>query len=452
MWYTIPMKRLNILCCLFLLLVGCGARAEENTQIAYIPAETAIVQGSSLTAATDVPAPTAAPLFTPVPTAAPTLAPTDTPVPTDTPMPTDTPVPTDTPAPTVGPVEAKLRQYMAGMTDKEKIGQLVMFGFSGTREVSSEFVKIMADYAVGNVILYGPNISRGDRDGGFDRCARLTADIRAHVVGDIPPLISIDVEGGSVTRFRWRDKTQSAGTLGKQDDAEAARLQFQRIATALRDVGINTDLAPVLDVARDPGKTFLGARIISSDEEVAARIGAACIEGLQTGGCLSVVKHFPGHGATAADSHDKTPVVKKELAALRAYEIYPFEQAVAAGADGVMMAHILYPQVDPTYIASQSELFMTEILREELGFEGVIMADDFRMNGLRSKVSLEQGAVRFILAGGDLILCGANHSYQRSILKGLTEAVANGTISQERLDESVLRILVAKMKVTDWTP
>ena len=95
---------------------------------------------------------------------------------------------------------------------------------------------------------------------------------------------------------------------------------------------------------------------------------------------------------------------------------------------------------------------MTEILREELGFEGVIMADDFRMNGLRSKVSLEQGAVRFILAGGDLILCGANHSYQRSILKGLTEAVANGTISQERLDESVLRILVAKMKVTDWTP
>lgn len=430
------MKRLKILLCLLLLLMGCGPKEAADGQIVYIPAQTAA-------AATVSPgAPTAAPLFTP--------APTDMPSPTPTPAPT--PEPTPTPAPTPVPMEVKLRSYMAGMTDKEKIGQLVMFGFSGTNAVSTEFAKIMTEYAVGNVILYGANISRGDRDGGFDRCAKLTKDIRAHMAGPIPPLISIDVEGGKVTRFRWQNKLLSAHALGEKDDEAAARSQFERIAGALSDVGVNTDLGPVLDVAKNPAKTFLGERIISGDETVAARMGCACIEGLQSGGCLSVVKHFPGHGATAADSHDGTPVVKKSLEALRDYELYPFQQAVVAGADGVMMAHILYPEIDPDHIASQSAVFMTNVLREEMGFEGLILADDFRMNGLRSKVSLEQAGVRFILAGGDIILCGANHSYQRSILKGLTEAVANGTISRERLDESVLRVLTAKVKVTSWGP
>ena len=423
-----------------LLFVGCGGRTATDGQIAYIPAGTSTAQGSPRGSDLSARAATAAPLFTPAPTASPT------------PEPTWTPEPTASPTPTPVPLEVKLKQHVAAMTDREKIGQLVMFGFSGTNAVSSEFAKIMKDYAVGNVILYGSNISREDRDGGFDRCARLTADIRAHSVTDIPLLISIDVEGGNVTRFRWRIETQSAASLGKKGDEEEAHLQFQRIATSLRDVGVNTDLAPVLDVAKDPSKTFLGSRIISGDEETAARIGCACIEGLQMAGCLSVVKHFPGHGATGSDSHDVTPVVKKGLDALWAYELYPFRRAVETGVDGVMMAHILYSEIDPDYIASQSEIIMTELLRHEMGFEGVIMADDFRMNGLRSKASLDQAAVRFILAGGDLILCGANHSYQRSILKGLTEAVEDGTISQEQLDESVVRVLTAKMKVTDWRP
>ena len=427
------MKRLWILLCLLLLLMGCGGQAADGT-ITYVPSETAGRPGQVTAAAT------AAPLFTVAPTPAPT------------PEPTATPESTPTPEPTPVPMEVRLRGYVAGMTDREKIGQLVMFGFSGTKSVSSEFGKIMADYAVGNVILYGQNISRDDRDGGFDRCAQLTQDIRAHSATNIPLLVSIDVEGGTVTRFRWRNKIVGADALGQSDDAEAARLQFQRIATALYDVGINTDLAPVLDVAKDPSKTFLGKRIISRDAETAARIGCAAVAGLQEGGCLSVVKHFPGHGATAADSHNVTPVVKKTLDELRAYELLPFERAVAAGADGVMVAHILYPEVDPDYIASLSEIFLTDILRGEMGFEGLILADDFRMNGLRSQASLEQAAVRFILAGGDLVLCGANHDYQRAILKGLTEAVENGTISEARLNESVVRVLTAKMKVSDWTP
>ena len=430
LWYTTIMKKLCILFAL-LLLMGCGARQGTDGPIAFIPGETSAVKTAAAAA-------TAAPLFTPGPSASP--------------VPTATPAPTATPTPSPVPVEVKLRQYVEGMTDKEKIGQLVMFGFSGTKAVSSEFAKIMADYAVGNVILYGANIARDDRDGGFDRCAELTKDIRAHSAASVPLLVSIDVEGGHVTRFRWRTGIVSAETLGRKDDPEAARLQFQRIATALCDVGVNVDLAPVMDVAKDPGKTMLGQRIISSDPEVASRMGAACIEGLQMGGCLSVVKHFPGHGATTVDSHDVTPVVKKSLADLESYELVPFEGAVAAGADGVMVAHILYPEIDPDHVATQSEIIIHDILRGDMGFEGLVMADDFRMKGLRSQASLDEAAVRFILAGGDLILCGANHDYQRTILKGLADAVADGTISQERLDESVVRVLRAKMKVTDWQP
>lgn len=388
-------------------------------------------------------------LVTPVPTTA-AVALIPTPVPTSAPTPS--PAPTATPTPTPLSLEARLQLYIEGMTTEEKIGQMVMFGFSGTKKVSEEFGELMEEYAIGNVILYGANISRTDSDGGFARCAQLTEDIEAHNAGKIPLLISTDVEGGNVTRFKWEKWPTHAATLGQKNNVDSARSQFAAIGAGLLRAGINTDLAPVLDVAHKPEETFLKKRIISSDEKTVARIGVACVEGLQEAGCLSVVKHFPGHGAATADSHDTTPVVKKTLDQLEEYELFPFAQAVTAGADGVMVAHILYPNIDSQHIASQSRVFLTEILREQLGFSGFIMSDDFRMQGLRRQTSLEEGAVTFILAGGDLILCGANHSYQRAILGGLYQAVADGTLSQQRLNESVYRILWAKMQVTDWEP
>ena len=144
-------------------------------------------------------------------------------------------------------------------------------------------------------------------------------------------------------------------------------------------------------------------------------------------------------------------MVQKSLDALNSYELLPFAEGLKT-ADGVMVAHILYPKIDDEHIASQSEIFITEILRGELGFTGFVMSDDFRMAGLRKQTSVKEGAVQFILAGGDLILCGANHAYQREILEGLYEAVENGTIGEQRLNESVYRILTAKMRVTGWDP
>ena len=169
------------------------------------------------------------------------------------------------------------------------------------------------------------------------------------------------------------------------------------------------------------------------------------------GGVVPAIKHFPGHGATNTDSHEATPVVDKSLDALSDYELVPFEQALL-GADGVMVAHILYPNIDGDHVASQSPVFMTELLRNRLGVSGIVMSDDFRMAGLRNQTPLKQAAVQFILAGGDLILCGANHSYQKQILEGLYAAVEDGTISEQRLNESVYRILSAKLRAADWNP
>ena len=359
----------------------------------------------------------------------------------------DTPEPT--PKPTPSP-EERLYAYIAGMTTEEKIGQLCMFGFSGTTEISSDFKKLLQEYRIGNVILYGQNISRTNSDGGFSQCRKLTDSVKKASLSEIPLLISIDVEGGRVTRFRWKKTLFSAQSLGKKDSEKTAREQFQTIAEGLLSAGINVDLAPCLDVAKKPALTFLNNRIISSDEEIAARVGLACVEGLHDGGCLSIVKHFPGHGATTEDSHERTPVVNKTYEELMQYELVPFSEAVSA-ADAVMVAHISYPEIDDAHIASQSYMFITEILRGELCFDGIVLSDDFRMEGLKKQTSLGKGAVQFILAGGDMILCGANHSYQREILKGLTEAVENGTIGEDRLNESVYRILSAKMR-TGWDP
>ena len=366
--------------------------------------------------------------------------------------PTAPPAPTPQPTPALPGEQERLAAWVAALPLEEKLGQLVMFGGSGTTRPSDEFLDVLETYCVGNAVLYGANVARGDADGGFSRAARLTAALREACSSEIPMLVSIDVEGGTVVRFHWKPWPSSARTLGTRGDTEAAREQFLTIGRALLETGINMNLAPVLDVAPDPSATFLGTRIISSDAQVAADIGAAIIQGLHDAGCLSTAKHFPGHGGTAADSHATTPVVDKSAGELRAYDLQPFAAAVEAGVDVVLVAHISYPALDAENIATLSSAVITDLLRGELGFTGIVMSDDFRMGGLTGQCPAGEAAVRFLLAGGDLILCGPRHDLQREIMEGLRAAVADGTLSEARIDESVLRIVQKKMEVTGWSP
>jgi beta-N-acetylhexosaminidase len=304
---------------------------------------------------------------------------------------------------------------------------------------------------VGNLILYGNNIASGDGDGGFGRASTLISRMKETMTTDIPPLVAIDLEGGKVVRFGWDTWPDSAYTLGKKNDPDHAYRQFQDIGNKLLETGFNTNLAPVLDITTSPMDSFLGTRIISGDPQVAGSIGGAIIRGLHGAGCLSVAKHFPGHGGTTKDSHDVTPVVNRTAEELRAYDLLPFQAAIEAGVDAVLVAHILYPALDETDIASMSEPIITGLLRNELGFTGVVVSDDFRMGGLTSRYSVEDAAVRFLLAGGDLIMCGIQPDRQRRIMEGLRDAAASGRLPAERIDESVARVLNMKLSAGLWT-
>ena len=378
----------------------------------------------------------------------PSLAASPSPSPTDTPAPTPTPSPT----PMTETAEDALRAYIAAMPVEEKLGQMVLFGGRGVNSPGEEYSGILRDYRVGNLILYGNNIESGDGDGGFGRAASFIDALKSTLSTDIPPLVAIDVEGGKVVRFRWDTWPSSAATLGSADDKARAVNQFQAIGAKLFTTGVNTNLAPVLDISDSPMDSFLGTRIFSGDPDVAARMGVAVTEGLHIAGCLSVAKHFPGHGGTAQDSHDVTPVVDKSADELRAYDMVPFAAAIENGVDAILVAHILYPALDNQDIASMSPLIITDILRGELGFAGIVVSDDFRMNGLNSRYDTGDAAARFVLAGGDVIMCGAEYDRQKAIMEGLYAAVSDGRLTEERINESLFRILSAKERYLGWSP
>ena len=226
--------------------------------------------------------------------------------------------------------------------------------------------------------------------------------------------------------------------------------QFQTIGSKLVSVGINLDLAPVLDVSENPMDTFLETRIISEDANITAAIGSAVIDGLHAGGCLSSAKHFPGHGGTTEDSHAVTPVIDKSLEDLQSYDLVPFVSAISSGVDAIMVGHVLYTALDNTDIASMSKPIMTDLLRDQMGFDGLIISDDFRMDGLTTRYEIGDAAVRFLLAGGDVILCGAVSEKQQLIVEALNAAAADGRLTQERIDESVKRVLLQKLALGDW--
>ena len=358
--------------------------------------------------------------------------------------------PTPSPIPIPATAEEWVERYMTTMSTQEKLGQLVIFGFSGTTDVQNPFREIWSNFSVGNAILYGPNVKSGNNDGGFGQTKALTAQIAQRVNMEIPPLVAIDVEGGSVVRFRWNPQPVSARSLGRRRDADYAKEQFQTIGSKLVSVGINLDLAPVLDVSENPMDTFLETRIISEDASITSAIGSAIIEGLHEGGCLSCAKHFPGHGGTTEDSHAVTPVVNKTLEELEGYDLLPFESAIASGVDAIMVAHLLYPALDTTDIATMSKPILTDYLRGQMGFENLIISDDFRMEGLTTRYEVGDAAVRFILAGGDMIICGAVSEKQQAIMDALNTAAAEGLLTQERIDESVKRVLMKKLSLGTW--
>ncbi|MCX7678420.1 MAG: beta-N-acetylhexosaminidase [Spirochaetes bacterium] len=329
------------------------------------------------------------------------------------------------------------------MTLEQKIGMLLMIGVP-TNTMTREVRNLIAKYQPGGIILFRYNIS--DRA----KTAKFIEDMQEESmkVSGFPLFISLDQESGRVIRV-VDGATQFPGAMamGICDDEDLVKTSARILGLQLRQLGINMNLAPVLDVNNNPKNPVINTRAFGSSPVVVSRMGVAYVIGLQGALCIAVGKHFPGHGDTSEDSHFTLPIIPYPLARLMEVELVPFIRAIERGIDGIMTAHIAYPEVLKDAIpATLSPYFLTELLRKNFGFEGIIMTDDMEMHAISKNYDIGEAAVKAIQAGADIILISSYGSALKKIQSALRAAVKRGDISQERLDASVNRIIELKLR------
>ncbi|OEJ94464.1 glycoside hydrolase family 3 protein [Streptomyces thermolilacinus] len=294
-----------------------------------------------------------------------------------------------------------------------------------------------------SVGLFGRNIHTPEQ------LAALTARLRAERE-DV--LVAIDEEGGDVTRLEVRTGSSFPGNLalGVVDDTELTRAVAHELGRRLADCGVDLNWAPSADVNSNPDNPVIGVRSFGADPGLAARHTVAYIEGMQSAGVAACVKHFPGHGDTSVDSHLATPRIDVDLDTLHARELAPFRAAIAAGSKSVMSAHILLPALDPDRPATLSPRVLTGLLRQELGFEGLIVTDGMEMQAIASTYGIERGSVLAIAAGADAICVGGGLADEKIVLSlrdALVEAVRTGELPEERLADAAARVRA----LASWT-
>jgi len=330
------------------------------------------------------------------------------------------------------------------MTLHEKIGQMLLFGWQSTAQADA----LVTEFAAGGVILMGRNIGTpAETAAQIAHLQRLTRE------RGLPPLfVATDQEGGRVQRldpphYPERPSQREIGTASSPD---AARTAAREIGTELKSLGFNWDFAPVLDVDINPQNPVIGDRAYSSRPDTVAAFGTAAIAGFQDDArILACGKHFPGHGDTDTDSHFALPTIRRSRAALDAVELVPFRAAIQSGVAAIMTAHILFPALDPALPATLSPAVLTGLLRQELGFDGLIITDDLEMKGVADGWGAPEAAVLAVEAGADILLCCHEWDTQRAIHAALLSAAQTGRLTETRLDQSLARITAAKTK---WLP
>jgi beta-N-acetylhexosaminidase len=334
-------------------------------------------------------------------------------------------------------------QELAAWSLRQKLGQMVMCGFDGTTP-SESILRLIRDYRVGGVIYFRRNIGTAAEVAELSRSLREVHD----ALGGPPLWIAVDQEGGMVARID-RDATvvpgnMALGAAGKPEYAyEAARIS----GVELRQMGINLNFAPCVDVNNNPANPVVGVRSFGEDPELVAALGAAAVQGFQEVGVSACTKHFPGHGDTAADSHHELPLVPHGRERLEQVELPPFRSAIEAGVDAVMTAHVRFPAWEPSGVAATlSPAILSGLLREELRFDGVVVTDCLEMNAISQTVGVGRGAVLAVAAGADMVLVSHREDRQVEALESLYAAALSGELPMERIDEAVARIVRAKLR------
>lgn len=332
------------------------------------------------------------------------------------------------------------------MTSREKIGQLFMVGFTGT-SVTPDLASFIKEYKPGGVILFSRNLES------VDQIVELTNDLQRSSP-HFPLLISIDQEGGRVSRLpKGFTIFPPCDVLGRCNSTELAYAAAATIAKELRAVGVNMNMAPVLDVNSNPDNPVIGDRAFGSTPDVVSELGWATAAGLQDNQVVACGKHFPGHGDTNADSHKELPVVEAPRERLEAVEFPPFRHAAAQGVATMMTAHVLYRALDHQLPATLSPTIITNLLRDELRYDGVVLTDDLEMHAIIDHYGVEDATIRAVLAGCDVLLICKDRDREIAAFTAIERAVASGGISTERLDQSAARITrVKKRFITPYKP
>ncbi|MCK9296327.1 MAG: beta-N-acetylhexosaminidase [Desulfobulbaceae bacterium] len=323
------------------------------------------------------------------------------------------------------------------MSKFAQLGQLFMVGLPG-KDLDESTLRLIAERGINNFIIFRRNVDNPEQ------LSQLCADIKkaCRQAKLPPPLIAIDQEGGTVARLpapftQFADARQLAGAL---DPVAALADYADTCARELVQVGINMNLAPVLDVCPAGQGFFMEKRSLGADPQLVGQLGSQVINGLQAGGVAACAKHFPGLGAAKLDPHLQLPVVSRALAEIRVHDLVPFQQAIAAGVAAIMTSHTIYEHLDAATPATLSGHILTDLLRSELGFDGLVITDDLEMGAIENERTVDAAAVQAFAAGADLILICHGHDKVCQSYDSLREAIADGRVSLPRCDNSLKRL------------
>lgn len=328
------------------------------------------------------------------------------------------------------------------LTLEQRVGQLFICGFHDL--TPDEHIRtLIRQYHIGGVVYFRRNIESAAQLAGLSRSLQaINREASA-----VPLFVSIDQEGGMVARLDHEGMSRIPGNmaLGAANDPKLTERVAALAAKEMVLLGINFNFAPCVDVNNNPANPVIGVRSFGEDPELVAQHGAAAIRGYLSQGVIATAKHFPGHGDTDVDSHLGLAVVPHGKERLREVELVPFRRAIEAEVDAIMTAHVIFPAFESDEIpATLSRRVLTDLLRVELGYRGLIVTDCLEMQAISRHFGVAEGAVRAIEAGADLVLVSHTMAEQIAAIEQVCEAVRSGRLSEERIDASVARILALK--------
>ena len=333
-------------------------------------------------------------------------------------------------------IDEKVDKIVASMSKTEKIGQMVMIGIQGTK-VDDDSLYMLHQFHMGGVILFDRNMDSPEQ------VKQLTSDLQAQSNEKVPLFIGIDEEGGDVVRMAEKlTPPPSQKEIGATGDIEQARTWAIKTAKSLKDMGINVNFAPVADIGSNDKRSY------STDANTVIDFVRAATKGYQQENIIYSLKHFPGIGKGKVDSHVDSSSIDVAKEVLMTEDILPFKTIIDENEPNdyfILVSHLKYPALDEEYPASLSSKIMTDLLRNELGYKGIIITDDMDMGAVANHNDFRSIGVNAVKAGADIVLVCHEYEHQQEVYLGLLDAVNSGEISQERIDESVKRIIKVKL-------